>query len=207
MKINKIIRDFGGVFVDENKGSISNSISKIFGVTQESLDPYLSHLRSLFRNWTISEDVFFSKLSLNLWGQNLYIPDRFWEDLQFGNNEIRRDMFKLLATLKKSWLTNILLSDTYPPIKEIVKQKWMYSLFDHLYLSCEVWFSKYDDVVNSTCFSIMNVINDLHISHNETIFIDDRIENCLIARRAWIRYIHAQDPSTTILLMKNIFSV
>jgi FMN phosphatase YigB (HAD superfamily) len=116
-------------------------------------------------------------------------------------------MFKLLSDLKAAWLTNILLSDTYLPIKKILEQKWMYSWFDYLYLSCEIWFSKYDDVINSTCFSIANIVSDHNLSTNKVIFIDDRIENCLIANRLWVRYIHLQDPVKTIALIKNFLNI
>lgn len=196
--ISTIFFDFFGVIVDIHGIDEIADRAKIYWMTKEEITPYIKpHLRK-FNRWKSNTHEFWKNLSSDL---NKPIP-KYEEELFINTIKnkvfLYPEMINLIKDLREKWIKCVILSDVYQPDEDFVKQQWRYNYFDDKILSTEIWLSKLDDMENNTSKIFEYALKKYNLKPEKALFVDDMIENCQSAQKAWIKTIQAQNPQQVI---------
>jgi FMN phosphatase YigB (HAD superfamily) len=201
-KIKYIFRDFRWTVtkLDTKKYGYVSGLSKIYKLPKNEIHSALTEPICKFRRWDITEDKFWKELSKNL---NAPIPD--WKSKFFLFNtpaqeyaEQYKSVINFIHKLKSFWYKNIILSDDYKPQVKKLKEIWRYKPFDSIVVSCDVGFSKRDDITNGTTQIFDYTLKKYWINSDECIFVDDKEANCIVAEKAWIKSVVFHSPRQAI---------
>src|SRR4051812_17076768 len=95
--------------------------------------------------------------------------DMEWVDIR--DTKPHEEMFALVEFLKNKGYTTCVASNTIPEHAVVLREKGLYDKFDKVFLSFEINIRKPDPKF------FEYILNDLKLSSDEVIFIDDLKEN------------------------------
>lgn len=204
MKIKNILFDFGGVVIDVKQTPISY-IEEVYYLDQWFIYNKIKDIVINFSKWLIKSFEFRKLLVDRLW-------QKIWEHLyeRWSHREnvfINAEIILLIDRLKSKWYNCYLLSDTNEIHKSSNFMRHAYDVFDELILSCDIWLCKREDTINWTTKFFDYAIKKLNINPEESIFIDDLVENCNVAQKLWIKTIVAKSSSQIVRDLSGILGI
>ena len=185
--IKAVIFDYGGVVRPPLKGWL-NDIANAYGLPVKKIKEATKPLLELFGGGMITENQFWKQLSSVL---NKPIPKNKKELLRKSYKEafhLYAEIIILVKEIKKKGLKTAILSNTIKPHVEIAKSKKGYEDFDVVVLSCEVKLRKPEPAI------YLIVVKKLGVKPTECIFIDDKEENLVPAKKLGMTVISAKNP-------------
>jgi putative hydrolase of the HAD superfamily len=184
-KIKWIIFDLGGIVVPETGNSINHKIANALNVPDEKLIEITGKFHRQITTGSISLFDMYSLIAKELSIQ--ISPDYL---LQEHLNEFKRigiihktGIVNFIKTLKKNFKLAC-LTNVEKEIADICRETGLFDYFDRAFLSTELNMQKPDLEIFS------KVLHELECLPNEVIFIDDKIENVIAAKKIGIFGLH-----------------
>jgi putative hydrolase of the HAD superfamily len=188
--IKAIIFDYNGVVKVINK-YFFDDVESIFSLSAEEKESAKKMTRDLFKQFDkglLNEDSFWLKFSERI---NKSMPVNVKESARklFDEHfELYEEVVNMLKNLKTNGYVTAVLSDTFPYMADITRERNGYEYFDKVYLSCEVGFVKPQEEFYELA------VKDLVVLPGECIFIDDNKDNLLPAEKLGMKTILAKKP-------------
>lgn len=187
-----IIFDMGGVLIKTVDRSFRTALASQFGMTYEQLESlvYSSDSANKAMVGEISENEHFINVLNELGNPEFGI--RNFQEAFWGGDDIDNELVSLISTLNQKFKLG-LLSNAMDSTRFWLTEKYnLLSFFDVSIFSGEVKMAK-------PGFEIYRLILDqLEVKAQESIFIDDFIENIEAANHLGITTIHYQTTNQTI---------
>ncbi len=202
--IKNILFDFGGVIISIEDWPIKfvekrNKLKKwyIYEKIKFIIVDYAKWLIDTFgfRKWLVE------KLGKDLWEE---LFERWWHR-EWA--KIKPEIIQLVDELKEKWYKCYILSDTNPIHASSNEIRHIYDMFDDKILSYEIGICKREDTWNNTTNFFDYALDKLDIKAEESIFIDDLQENCLVAAKLGIKTIWAQNSKQVISDLSGILGI
>ena len=179
--INSIVFDWGGVLIDRPTIGLLHYFAGYFNITGEKFINTHKKYEDSFQKGTLPEDSYWEKMCADL-SVNKPVERSLWKKAFKSVYHEKKDVFNLVIALKKNGYKTGFLSNTETPAMEFFHEQ-KYSMFDVLIFSCKEGFRKPGKEIYEITLDRLNTRPD------ETIFIDDRIENIRGAESLGIRTI------------------
>jgi epoxide hydrolase-like predicted phosphatase len=201
--IKAIIFDYNGVVKAINK-YFFDDVELIFGLSAEEKEYAKKITRDLFKQLDkglLDEDSFWLKFSERI---NKAMPANAKElsrKLFNEHFELYEEVVTMLKNLKNNGYVTAVLSDTFPYMADIIRERNGYNYFDKVYLSCEVGFVKPQKEFYELA------VKDLAVLPGECIFIDDNEDNLLPAEKLGMKTILAKKPDQIVENVRAIIKV
>lgn len=160
-----------------------------------------------FRRWEISETQLWKNISRKIGVPRPAKTKKIFHQQLEYYARLYKSIISFVVRLQKLAYICIILSDDNKTQSTKLKKAWRYNQFDDVLISCDIGIAKYDDRIAGTNEFFSFILKKYKIKANEAIFIDDRIENCEVAKRMKIKTILAQNPRQTIRDIKKILSI
>lgn len=192
--IKTIIFDYNGVVKKINK-YFFDDVELIFSLSAEEKEYAKKMSRDLFEQFDrglLDEDSFWLKFSQRI---NKSMPVNVKElarKLFNEHFELYGEIVDMLKNLKTNGYITAVLSDTFPYMADITRERNGYDYFDKVYLSCEVGFVK----PQKEFYEL--VVKDLVVPPSECIFIDDNEDNLLPAEKLGMKTVLAKKPDQIV---------
>lgn len=191
-----IIFDLGGVLIDNPNRQIFSYFEEKLGLSYDILYPSITKFWKEWEKGLISENELWQMVGADL-KKKLEINEPLWLNSYTPAYREKKKMFDLLSLLKTEGYQTALLSNIEDPIKEYIVAK-NYQNIDTFIFSCEVKMSKPDKEIYDY------TLDQLKISPQEAIFVDDRKENIEAANSLGITGLHFQDYEKLADDLKNL---
>ena len=121
------------------------------------------------------------------------VRDEFW-----SGDQIDMELIRFIRARKTETKMG-LLSNGWPSTRRFLDERWhIADIFDDMIISAEVGLAKPDRMIYQLA------LDRLGVEAEQTIFIDDFIENIEGARELGIHGIHFQDPQTVLEELKDL---
>jgi putative hydrolase of the HAD superfamily len=121
------------------------------------------------------------------------VRDEFW-----SGDQIDMELIRFIRARKTETKMG-LLSNGWPSTRRFLDERWYIAdIFDDMIISAEVGLAKPDRMIYQLA------LDRLGVEAEQTIFIDDFIENIEGARELGIHGIHFQDPQTVLEELKDL---
>ena len=167
--IKSIVFDWGGVLIDRPTPGLLHYFAEYFNTTEEKFNNIHKKYEDSFQKGTLPEDSYWEKMCTDL-SKNKPVEKSLWKQAFKSVYHEKKTVFNLVSVLKKNCYKTGFLSNTENPSMEFfLEQK--YDMFDVLVFSCKEGFRKPEKEIYEITLSRLNT------KPEETIFIDDRIEN------------------------------
>ena len=192
--IKAIIFDYNGVVKVINK-YFFDDVESIFGLSAEEKEYAKKMTRDLFEQLDkglLDEDSFWLKFSQRIHKSMPINVKELAHKLFNEHFELYEEVVNMLKNLKTNGYVTAVLSDTFPYMADITRERNGYDYFDKVYLSCEVGFVKPQKEFYE--FGV----KDLVVLPGECIFIDDNENNLLPAEKLGMKTILAKKPDQTV---------
>jgi len=192
--IKAIIFDYNGVVKKINK-YFFDDVELIFGLSAQEKQDAKKATRNLFEQLDkglLDEDSFWLKFTERI---NKPMPADVKElsrKLFNEHFELYKEVVNMIKNLKAEGYTTAVLSDTFPYMAEITRERSGYDYFDKVYLSCEVGFVKPQKEFYELA------VKDLAVLPSDCIFIDDCEGNLLPAKEMGMKTVLAKNPNQII---------
>lgn len=192
--IKAIIFDYNGVVKTINK-YFFDDVESIFSLSAEEKEYAKKMTRDLFEQLDkglLDEDSFWLKFSQRI---NKSMPVNVKElarKLFNEHFELYEEVVNMLKNLKTNGYVTAVLSDTFPYMADITRERNGYDYFDKVYLSCEVGFVKPQKEFYELA------VKDLVVLPGECIFIDDNEDNLLPAEKLGMKTVLAKKPDQIV---------
>jgi len=196
--IKTICFDFGGVYVHSRRHTWKDNwkyyqkfIGKKFTYSiycehQKLLDTGKTDLRehwqNIFNEINLSNPKLFNKLIKHK-------PKK---------HKIKKNIHNLVLKLKKRGFNVVLISNTIKPSAKSNRERGYYKVFDKLFLSSEVGFSKSDDSLYKF------VLKNLKLKASECVAIDDNPDFLGEASKLGMNVIHFKNAKQVETELKNL---
>ena len=174
-EISCIIFDWGGVLVKNPVEDFIIECAKTIGVEVEQLKSTYSEFTYQFERGMISEKELWEKAETKL-NINIQSANSIWYDCFKNIYSPREDMFNLANDLKENGYLIALLSNTEVPAMNFFNDQ-NYTMFDYKIFSCKEGKAKPEPEL----YKIL--LNKLAIPAEQTLFIDDKLDNVETARK------------------------
>ena len=174
--IQAVIFDWGGILIENPSEAIHAYCSRTLNVAPSILSPILQEHEPLFQTNAISEDHFWERICAAL---KIPKPSHpfLWDEALRHAYQPRQAVFDLIGKLRSAGYRTALLSNTEMPAVEIYREKHD-GTFDVVVLSCLESIRKPDKQIYH------RTAERLRVRPDETLFLDDRIENIEGAKQA-----------------------
>jgi putative hydrolase of the HAD superfamily len=192
--IKAVIFDYNGVVKVINK-YFFDDVEAIFSLSVEEKEYAKKLTRDIFEQLDkglLDEDSFWLKFSQRI---NKSMPANVKElshKLYNEHFELYEEVVNLLKNLRTNGYVTAVLSDTFPYMAEITRERNGYNYFDKVYLSCEVGFVKPQKEFYELA------VKDLAVLPDECIFIDDDEKNILPAEKLGMKVVLAKNPGQIV---------
>ena len=192
--IKAVIFDYNGVVKAINK-YFFDDVELIFSLSAEEKENAKKTTRDLFEQLDkglLDEDSFWLKFSQRI---NKPMPTNVKElsrKLFNEHFELYEDVVNMIKNLKTDGYVTAVLSDTFPYMADITRERNGYDYFDKVYLSCEVGFVKPQKEFYELA------VKDLAVLPGECIFIDDSEGNLLPAEKLGMKTVLAKKPEQIV---------
>jgi putative hydrolase of the HAD superfamily len=126
----------------------------------------------------------------------ILVRDEFW-----SGDQIDMDLIRFIRARTNGTKMG-LLSNGWSSTRRFLDERWhIADIFDEIIVSAEVGYAKPDRRIYQLA------LDRLDVEAEQTIFIDDFIENILGARDLGIHGIHFQDPQTILGELNNLLNI
>jgi glucose-1-phosphatase len=197
-KIKNIIFDLGGVIINIDLRKTVEAFSAITGKSFEEMEERIKTF-NLYYKYEVGElnDASFRDLVREFTGAQIddKVIDEAWNALLL---DIPHERIRLIKNLQKKYRL-FLLSNTnaihFKEVENILKTATgdsFYHLFEKVYLSYELQLCKPDKEIYTY------VLKDKGLLAEDTLFIDDNVENIEAASELGIKTVHLRSPFTII---------
>jgi putative hydrolase of the HAD superfamily len=192
--IKAIIFDYNGVIKVINK-YFFDDVELIFSLSTEEKEYAKKMTRDLFEQQDrglLDGDSFWLKFSQRI---NKPMPINVKElahKLYNEHFELYEEVVNMLKNLKTNGYVTAVLSDTFPYMSDIIRERNGYDYFDKVYLSYEVGFVKPQKEFYELA------VKDLNVLPGECIFIDDNKDNLLPAEKLGMKTVLAKKPEQIV---------
>jgi epoxide hydrolase-like predicted phosphatase len=186
-KIKAVIFDWGGVLIDNPVPGMLRYCAAKLAIPPKKLINLYRKFSNDFQTDRISEKILWQKIKEKLNGNDRLVKNNFiiqdiepsydllWFNAFKYEYRPKKGMFQLATTLKNNDYKIGLLSNTEKKIMEFYHQL-NYDMIDVAVFSCTQGIAKPDERIYHIMLSKMNV------SAEETVFIDDKMENVTSAQ-------------------------
>ncbi len=195
--VNSIIFDYGEVIsVSSKKVNPRERVAKAFGVNEEILKDAIGKHIMNFRTGKMREEQFWQEVGRSL---GKVVPPEvptLWRKSFQDSFAVDTEILDYISKLKKRRIKVAVLSNNIQPWVEIIRNFGGYNGFDVVVNSCEVGMAKPDPEIYKLTLS------KLGSKPEETIFIDDRVENLIPAQKIGMKVILATDRASVLSAME-----
>jgi len=167
--IKSIVFDWGGVLIDRPTPDLLEYFSNYFNTTEEKFNNAHKKYVDSFHKGTLPEDLYWEKICTGL-SVDIPVEESLWKQAFQSVYREKQEMFTLVRILKNNGYKTGFLSNTEKPSMEFFHEQG-YDMFDVIVSSCEVGFRKPEKEIYEITLQRLNT------KPNETLFIDDRLEN------------------------------
>jgi len=167
--IKSIVLDWGGVLIDNPTPGLLHYFAEYFNTTEEKFNKAHKKYEDSFHKGTLPEDSYWEKMCNDL-SKNKPVENSLWKKAFKSAYQEKKAVFKLVSVLKKNGYKTGFLSNTETPSMEFFHEQ-KYNMFDVLVFSCKEGFRKPEKEIYEI------TLHRLNTRPEETLFIDDRIEN------------------------------
>ena len=192
--IKAIIFDYNGVVKVINK-YFFDDVESIFGLSAEEKEYAKKMTRDLFEQLDkglLDEDSFWLKFSQRIHKSMPINVKELAHKLFNEHFELYEEVVNMLKSLRTNGYVTAVLSDTFPYMADITRERNGYDYFDKVYLSCEVGFVKPQKEFYELA------VKDLAVLPGECIFIDDSEGNLLPAEKLGMKTVLAKKPEQIV---------
>lgn len=183
--IKSIVFDWGGVLIDRPTPGLLKYFSKYFNVSEEKFNNAHKTYAASFQKGTLLEDNYWEKMCTDL-SKNKPVEKSLWKKAFRSVYQEKTDVFNIATVLKKNgYMTGFLSNTETPAMSFFYEQK--YNMFDVLVFSCKEGFRKPEKEIYEI------TLRRLNTKPEETLFLDDRIENIRGAESLGIQTILFKD--------------
>jgi len=197
MSIKAVIFDLGGVLVRTEDRAPRTELGLRFGKSYAEMDRVVfnkSSHRASIGEITSREHWQFVMRSLDL-------PDSEIEpfyDQFFGGDVVDYEIIKTISSLRPKY-TTALLSNAWDDLRQLMIEKWkINSAFDQIFISAEIGIAKPDERIYKF------TLEKLGLGPEETVFLDDFIENIEAARALGMHGIHFKEPGEAMRELREL---
>lgn len=121
----------------------------------------------------------------------------FYDEFFLGD-EVDKNLINYIQSLRSQYKT-ILLSNAWDNLREILAEKWKIAdAFDEIFVSAEMGVAKPDARIYKM------VLKNLGVAPEETVFVDDFIENIESARKLGMHGIHFQERDEAMAELRKL---
>lgn len=174
--IKAVIFDIGGVVTYNIGGCVRNDITKTLGVTKEQYEKACHVLVPPLSTNKITEKEFWKRF-VTMTHTTKVVPENLWSRTFLKKRKLRKEVVQIIEELRKEGLKLAALSNVIRAHSEVNDKKGIYALFDFSILSYEVGFKKPDPKIYRLTFA------KLGLKPEETVFIDNKLQNVKAARK------------------------
>jgi epoxide hydrolase-like predicted phosphatase len=200
--IKTVIFDWGGVLIEETTSGIINYCADKLKINPVNLkSAYRLFIKDL-QTGIISEEQFWQKINSRIKLPH-GLPVSLWDDAIKHVFKESREVFRILEMLKQNGYRTALLSNTELPAIKYLSEKDYHKYFDEFILSCNERCAK----PNAGIYTL--ALMRLNARAEETVFIDDNLDNVLEAKRCGMRVIwfyNASQLETELYKLKIVMS-
>ncbi|HSG42558.1 MAG TPA: HAD family phosphatase, partial [Anaerolineales bacterium] len=117
----------------------------------------------------------------------------------FGGDVIDHDILNFLRSIKPKYKAG-LISNAWSGLRDFIVREKFDDVFDHMVISAEVGVAK-------PAAKIYRIaLEQFGVSPNETVFVDDFIENVKACEKLGMRGIHFKNPNDALSQLENLLS-
>jgi glucose-1-phosphatase len=198
MSIRAVLFDLGGVIVRTEYQAPRQHLAERFGMDFDDMDRIVfgggtngSAARAMLGQITEEEHwLNIMKLLKRPAGEYERVRDEF-----FAGDILDRNLINFLRSLRPKHKTG-LISNAWSGLRNYILREKFDDAFDIMIISAEVGMAKPDPKI----FQI--ALKQLQVKANETVFVDDFIENIEACQKVGMQGIHFKDPETAIKKVK-----
>lgn len=188
--IKAVVFDWGGVLVDEPLKGLLSFCANILGTTSDSLQEIWPKFNKDFHTGNIPEQEFWKNICTNL-QITRPIPESLWKQAVQHVFVDKKGMYQFVSDLRMKGYKTGILSNTEIPTTEYFYENGYERYFEAAIFSCIEKCVKPEEKIY--CIAL----EKLHVTPEETVFIDDKLANVESARKLGIHSI----------LFKNLFQL
>src|SRR3989338_4567698 len=185
--IQAIIFDIGGVVTYNIGGYVKNDIIKTLGVTKNQYEEACHILIPLLSTARITEEEFWQRFR-DITKNTKVPPENLWSREFSKRRKLRKDVVQIIKDLKQTGIKLAALSNVIRSHSQVNDEKGIYRLFDVRILSCEVGLKKPDPQIYQL------TLKKLGAKPEETVFIDNKLQNVKVARDLGFKGIYYKNP-------------
>ena len=197
--ITHVFFDIGWVVLDSSNINVFDRVSAKFDLNSKKLRTDLYDIYLDFEKGLYNSQVFHRRL-----------VEEAGEELGNDMNKARRhyhhkygriypEMMEFISDLRKKGYKCIALSDTNVLHKNDIRRKHGYDAFDDLVLSCDVWLSKAEDVIDHTSKIFEFALEKHKIEWEKSVFVDDRDDNLERAEAVGFHIVKSINPPDQVI--------
>ncbi len=189
MSIKVVIFDMGGVLVRTEDTAPRAALGLRFGKTYRELDQIVfankSSLRASCGEISARDHMQHVMRTLDLPETDETINN--FVDEFFHGDEVDKGIIDYIQSLRPRYQT-VLLSNAWDNLRKVLATQWKIAdAFDEIFISAEMGVAKPDPKIYKM------VLEKLDVAPEETVFIDDFIENIEAARKLGMNGLHFQN--------------
>ena len=196
--IKAVIFDMGGVFIQTKDKTPRSRLADKLGLSYEALSQivFQSETARLATVGAIEEKDHWDYLAERLNLQEFEL-DKFWDEF-WGGDQLDSELVAFTKSLKNDYQIG-LLSNAWSGARDLLTRKYNFlDLFEISVFSAEVKMAKPD----ADFYQWM--MEKLNVQFEESIFIDDFIENIHAANALGVQTVHFKDTDQAIEEIKTI---
>ena len=184
-KIKWIIFDLGGIVVPEIEPIINRKIAEVLNISEKKLIEIHKKYKGQITSGALTLFDMYSAITneLGIQVSSKYLLQEHLNMYEINGIKHYNDVVLLIESLKKNYgvacLTNLEIE-----IADICRETRLYDYFDRAFLSTELKMQKPDLEIYH------KVLESLKCKPEETVFIDDKIENVNSANKIGMHAIH-----------------
>jgi epoxide hydrolase-like predicted phosphatase len=190
--ITTIIFDVGGVLMSWPSEAVYNDLKNELNLNDEEFRLFWKKYIGMYGKGEITESRLWQEARKELGIRKVLVKENLLSR-EFANaTEVYANVLEKVGELKKQNFQVAILSNTNNVHSRVMRQKKVFDQFEHVYLSHIVGIRKPDPQI------FHHVLTELKVKPNETIFIDDTLENIEAAKKIGIHTILATSPRQII---------
>jgi len=185
--IKAVIFDWGGVLIDDPAPGLMKYCADHLGVAVPDYTEAHSKFQDDFQKGIITESFFWQSVASCL-SVSLPKSQSLWADAFVDVYTPKTEVFDLAISLKAAGYKTGFLSNTEQPCYDFF-QRQNYDMFDVMLFSCCEKLTKPSEQI------FLNALERLKVAPEQAIFIDDRTDYLVGAKKAGLRTILFEDTT------------
>ncbi|MEM5806007.1 MAG: HAD family phosphatase [Candidatus Aenigmatarchaeota archaeon] len=181
--IKAVIFDIGGVTIKYPMDGIYHDIEKEFKISKKTIKKIYEKLEPLISTDKISEKEFWLNLAKYLEIKDVNTFKKVWMNSLKKHGTLNHDVVKIIKNVKKNGYIVAALSNVPTPHERLHRKLGHYKFFNRVFLSTKLRMKKPDVKI------YQYVAGKLGVRPEECIFIDDKMDNVIGARKAGMKAI------------------